>query len=66
MKTAIKILSVILTAFVIYIILCAGEYTFLVHIMKITFKEVIGASYNLIIVGMMSILVSLSLHQEKI
>lgn len=66
MKAIIKILSIILVAFVIYIILCAGEYTFLTHIMKITFKEVLGASYNLTIVGMMSILVSLSLHQEKI
>ena len=66
MKTAIKILSVILTAFVIYIILCAGEYTFLVHIMKITMEQVLFASYNLIIVGMMSFLVSMSLHQEKL
>lgn len=66
MKTALKLLSIFLVSFIIYIILCAGEYTFLVHIMKITFKEVLAASYNLIIVGMMSFLVSLSLHQEKI
>lgn len=66
MKTLIKIFSILLVTFIIYIILCAGEYTFLVHVMNITMKQVVTASYNLIIVGMMSILVSLSLHQEKI
>lgn len=64
MKTAIKILSVVLTTFVIYLILCAGEYTFLVHIMKISMLQVLFASYNLIIVGMMSFLTSLSLHKS--
>lgn len=66
MKITLKTLSVLLVSFIVYIILCAGEYTFLVHVMKITFKEILSASYNLIIVGMMSFLVSLSLHQEKL
>lgn len=66
MKTALKLLSIFLVSFIVYIILCAGEYTFLTHIMKITMKQVVFASYNLIIVGMMSFLVSMSLHQEKL
>lgn len=66
MRYILKTVSILLVSFMMYIIICGGEYTFLVHIMKITFKDVVFASYNLIIVGMMSILVSLSLHQEKI
>lgn len=65
MKTIIKLLSILLVAFVIYLILCAGEYTFLVHIMKISIVQVLFASYNLTIVGMLSLVTSLSLHQEK-
>ncbi len=65
MKTIIKLLSILLVAFVIYLILCAGEYTFLVNVMKISMLQVVFASYNLTIIGMMSLLVSLSLHKEN-
>lgn len=66
MKYALKFLSIFLVTLISYIILCAGEYTFLVHLTKITMLQVLFASYNLIIVGMISFLVSLNLHQEKI